>query len=165
MVRIKRAYAPAESNDGYRVLVDRLWPRGVTRARAALDLWAKDLAPSPELCTWFGHDAGRFAEFAERYRQELKSSEAHELLRDLALRAAGGPVTLVYGARDEVHNQAVVLQGALERQEGATPAVVGLKRKPPPGRPSARKRAKSARRAGQSAAGGRSRRALRARAR
>jgi len=106
-VRLKRAYDPAEPRDGYRVLVDRLWPRGVSKERARLDEWARELAPSAELRTWFGHDPERFAEFERRYRAELTAHE--EKLDELRRRAREGALTLVYGARDEVHNDAVVL--------------------------------------------------------
>jgi len=104
---MKRAYDPAEPRDGYRVLVDRLWPRGVSKERARLDEWARELAPSAELRTWFGHDPERFAEFERRYRAELTARE--EKLDELRRRAREGALTLVYGARDEVHNDAVVL--------------------------------------------------------
>jgi uncharacterized protein YeaO (DUF488 family) len=117
MVRIKRAYAPAERGDGYRVLVDRLWPRGVTKAEAAVDLWAKDVAPTPELRKWFAHGPERFREFALRYRRELRDGEAPEVVQELARRAARETVTLVYGAWDEVHNGAVVLQEVLQAKE------------------------------------------------
>ena len=104
---MKRAYDPAEPRDGYRVLVDRLWPRGVSKERARLDEWARELAPSAELRTWFGHDPERFAEFERRYRAELTARE--EKLDELRRRAREGALTLVYGARDEEHNDAVVL--------------------------------------------------------
>ncbi len=120
MVHIKRAYAPAEPDDGYRVIVDRLWPRGVTKARAAVDRWAKEVAPSPALRKWFAHDPARFREFAGRYRRELRRAGARGTLEELAERAAHETVTLVYGARDEVHNGAVVLQGVLEAMAGAS---------------------------------------------
>jgi uncharacterized protein YeaO (DUF488 family) len=106
-VRLKRAYDPAEPRDGYRVLVDRLWPRGVSKERARLDEWARELAPSAELRTWFGHDPERFAEFERRYRAELTAHE--EKLDELRCRAREGTLTLVYGARDEEHNDAVLL--------------------------------------------------------
>jgi len=106
-VRLKRAYDAAEPRDGYRVLVDRLWPRGVSKERARLDEWARELAPSAELRTWFGHDPERFAEFERRYRAELTAHE--EKLDELRRRAREGTLTLVYGARDEEHNDAVVL--------------------------------------------------------
>ncbi|HZR91731.1 MAG TPA: DUF488 domain-containing protein [Gaiellaceae bacterium] len=113
-VRVKRAYEPAEPGDGYRVLVDRLWPRGVTREQARLDAWARELAPSPELRRWFGHDPGRFDEFRRRYAEELRAHEQE--LRELRRRARTGPVTLVYGARDTEHNGAVVLADLLLRR-------------------------------------------------
>ncbi|HET6600754.1 MAG TPA: DUF488 family protein [Gaiella sp.] len=106
-VRLKRAYDPAEPRDGYRVLVDRLWPRGVSKERAHLDEWARELAPSAELRTWSGHDPDRFAEFERRYRAELAAHD--EKLDELRRRAREGTLTLVYGARDEEHNDAVVL--------------------------------------------------------
>jgi uncharacterized protein YeaO (DUF488 family) len=105
---IKRIYdAPARS-DGYRVLVDRLWPRGVSKERAELDLWLKEIAPSTELRKWFGHDAKRWREFQRRYRAELRANkQAVDKLRRLAERRR---VTLLYGARDGDHNEAVVLR-------------------------------------------------------
>ena len=106
-VRLKRAYDPAEPGDGYRVLVDRLWPRGVSKERARLVEWARELAPSTELRTWFGHDPERFAEFERRYRAELAARG--EKLDELRRRAGEGTLTLVYAARDEEHNDAVVL--------------------------------------------------------
>ncbi len=116
MVRIERAYEKAVRRGGYRVLVDRLWPRGVKKEALALDLWAKEVAPSPALRTWFGHDPARFREFARRYVAELRHEPARSLLAELARRAAHGTVTLVYGARDEEHNGAVVLRDAIEDQ-------------------------------------------------
>jgi uncharacterized protein YeaO (DUF488 family) len=115
-VQLKRAYEPAARSDGYRVLVDRLWPRGITKRALALDVWAKDLAPSAELRRWFGHDPGRWTEFVERYRRELRAPAARDVLDDLARRAATGRVTLVYGARDERHNGAVVVGGQIGRR-------------------------------------------------
>jgi uncharacterized protein YeaO (DUF488 family) len=106
-VRIKRAYEPPAAADGYRVLIDRLWPRGVKREGARLDEWARELAPSGELRRWFGHDPERFAEFRRRYTAELAGQE--EKLRELRRRARSGTLTLVYGAHDEEHNDAVVL--------------------------------------------------------
>ncbi len=114
MVRIKRAYEEPATDDGYRVLVDRLWPRGVKKQSLRLDLWAKDLAPSPDLRIWFGHDPERFHEFARRYHGELRAAPARALLAELARRAAHGSVTLVYAARDEEHNGAVVLRDAID---------------------------------------------------
>ncbi len=114
MVHIKRAYERPARDDGYRVLVDRLWPRGVKKEALRLDVWAKDLAPSAALRTWFGHDPDRFREFARRDHGELRAPAARALLAELTRRAAHGTVTLVYGARDEVHNGAVVLRDAIE---------------------------------------------------
>jgi uncharacterized protein YeaO (DUF488 family) len=110
-VRIKRAYEPPAAADGHRVLIDRLWPRGVKREGAALDEWAQELAPSDDLRRWFGHDPDRFAEFRRRYTAELAGQE--EKLRELRRRARQGTLTLVYGAHDEEHNDAVVLAGIL----------------------------------------------------
>jgi uncharacterized protein YeaO (DUF488 family) len=106
-VRLKRAYEPATAADGRRVLVDRIWPRGVSRERAHLDEWARELAPSSELRQWFGHDAARFDEFRRRYEAELAGQE--EKLRELRDHARNGALTLVYAARDTEHNDAVVL--------------------------------------------------------
>ena len=110
-IRLKRAYQPAEEADGTRVLVDRLWPRGVTKAEAAIDHWFRDLGPSTELRKWFGHDPALFAEFRRRYTAELKRQR--ELLDELLRIAAHGRLTLVYAAHDEKHNDAVVLKGVL----------------------------------------------------
>ena len=112
-VRLKRAYEPALESDGYRVLVDRLWPRGVSRERAKLDDWMKELAPSPELRQWFGHDPARFDEFRRRYIEELRSHRP--LLTALRRRARREPLTLVYSAQDAEHNDAVVLAAVLRR--------------------------------------------------
>jgi uncharacterized protein YeaO (DUF488 family) len=106
-VRLKRAYEQPASSDGYRVLVDRLWPRGVSREEARLDEWAKELAPSAMLRRWFAHDPERFGEFRRRYTAELAAQE--EKLGELRRRARNGTLTLVYGARDQEHNDAVVL--------------------------------------------------------
>lgn len=111
MVKLKRAYDERGDDDGTRVLVDRVWPRGVTKERAAVDWWAKGLAPSEELRKWFGHDPRHFEEFAERYRAELDGNPDLERLRRLARE---GEVTLVFGAKDREHNQAVVLRELLE---------------------------------------------------
>jgi uncharacterized protein YeaO (DUF488 family) len=106
-VRLKRAYEPPAASDGYRVLIDRLWPRGVSREEARLNEWARELAPSSELRRWFDHDPERFEEFRHRYTAELAGQE--EKLRELRRRARHGTLTLVYGARDTEHNDAVVL--------------------------------------------------------
>jgi uncharacterized protein YeaO (DUF488 family) len=106
-IRIKRAYEPAAPSDGFRILVDRLWPRGLAKAKAHIDLWLKEIAPSPELRTWFGHDPAKWKEFRSRYLTELrKKSEEIGQLRE---KAEEGVVTLLYAAKDEQHNHAVVL--------------------------------------------------------
>lgn len=115
-VFVKRAYEPADDGDGERYLVDRLWPRGVSKARAALTDWLKDLAPSTELRQWFGHDPTRWAEFQKRYTAELDRPETKALVQMLADKARTGPVTLVYAARDTEHNEALVLQRLIEQQ-------------------------------------------------
>jgi uncharacterized protein YeaO (DUF488 family) len=112
-VRIKRAYEDASSTDGYRVLIDRLWPRGVSRERARLDDWAKELAPSDELRTWFGHDPARFETFRRRYIDELRAHASR--IAELRRRARRGTLTLVYAARDTEHNDAVVLADIVRR--------------------------------------------------
>ena len=129
-VRVRRVYEPPLPEDGQRVLVDRIWPRGLTRADAAIDLWTRDVAPSTGLRQWFGHDPARWEEFARRYREELDAQP--ELLQPLLAAAARGPVTLVYGARDERHNQAVVLQQVLERALVESPDLAGSPAEPPP---------------------------------
>jgi uncharacterized protein YeaO (DUF488 family) len=106
-VRVKRIYDEADPGDGYRVLVDHVWPRGVSRERARLDEWARDLAPSDELRRWFSHDPARFDEFRARYCRELLDRRDHVL--ELARRARSRPVTIVYAARDQQHNNAVVV--------------------------------------------------------
>lgn len=106
-VHARRIYEPAAPGDGYRVLIDHVWPRGVSRDRAQLDEWARELAPSDELRKWFGHVPERFEEFRRRYRREL-SGQA-ELIDKLRDRARNGRVTIVYAARDEQHNNAVVV--------------------------------------------------------
>lgn len=111
-IAIKRVYEPAADSDGQRVLVDRLWPRGVRKEDARLDEWLKEIAPSDELRKWFGHDPERWTEFQKRYREELKGKgEALEQLRALT---AKGKVTLLFGAHDEKHNNAVVLADYLK---------------------------------------------------
>lgn len=110
-VRIKRAYESPSPRDGTRILVDRLWPRGVRKADAAISQWMKEIAPSNELRKWFAHDPERWDEFRRRYRAELTKNR--ELLGELRSLAKRGPLTLVYSAHDEAHNQAVVLREAL----------------------------------------------------
>ena len=112
-VRLKRVYEPAGPMDGHRVLIDRLWPRGVSRDRAKLDEWARELAPSRELRQWFGHEPERFDEFRRRYIEELDSQRPR--LASLRRRAREGTLTLVYAAHDTEHNDAVVLAEVLRR--------------------------------------------------
>ena len=112
-VRLKRAYEPASAEDGYRVLVDRLWPRGVSKEQAKLDEWDRELAPSSQLREWFGHEPDRFPEFRRRYIDELRANRPR--LRQLRRRARGGTLTLVYSAHDSEHNDAVVLAEVLRR--------------------------------------------------
>lgn len=114
MIKLKRAYDPPDEQDGFRVLVDRLWPRGVSKEEAHLDLWMKEIAPSTDLRKWFDHDPKKWDEFRRRYERELADKED-----DLALlreKARDGVLTLVYGAKDTEHNQAVVLEGYLKRR-------------------------------------------------
>lgn len=111
-IELKRVYEPAATGDGFRVLVDRIWPRGVSKEKAHLDLWDRDVAPSDELRKWFNHEPSRYEEFRRRYREELAGSgAAQRLLEQLEGQAK---VTVVYGAHDEIHNQAVVLTELLK---------------------------------------------------
>jgi len=112
-IRLKRAYDAASRSDGYRVLIDRLWPRGVSKQRAKLDEWEKELAPSTELREWFGHEPSRFAEFRRRYIGELR--HVRPRLTELRRRARKGTLTLVYSAHDSERNDAVVLAEVLRR--------------------------------------------------
>ena len=118
MLRIKRIYDSPNRADGFRVLVDRLWPRGVSKERAHLDLWLKEIGPSTELRKWFGHDPKRWSAFAGRYQKEL--AEKRDLVRQLKkLESEHGTVTLLYGAHDPLHNQAVVLNQLLKKSRSA----------------------------------------------
>jgi len=112
-IQLKRAYLPPSDADGVRVLVDRLWPRGLRKSDAAIDRWLKDIAPSTELRRWFGHDPERWSEFRRRYRAEL--SHKADLLAELRRIAREGRLTLIYAARDELHNEAVVLRDEISR--------------------------------------------------
>lgn len=112
-IHLKRAYDDADSRDGVRVLVDRLWPRGVAKEDAKIDVWLKDAAPSSELREWFGHDPDRWAEFRKRYIHEL--GDHKDALHDLLDRAEGKTLTLVFGAKDVEHNNAVVVKEYLGR--------------------------------------------------
>jgi len=107
-IRIKRVYEAPDKADGTRILVDRLWPRGLTKEKASIDLWLRDLAPSAELRKWFGHDPSRWEEFKERYLRELTGNREQIWL--LKQEIEKGVVTLVYAAKDQEHNEAVVIQ-------------------------------------------------------
>lgn len=113
-IRIKRVYEPSEASDGKRVLIDRLWPRGLTKEKAKVDLWLKDIAPSTTLRKWFGHDPTKWNEFKTRYHREL--TENNESASKLVEQLKKGRVTLVYGAKDEEHNDAVVLKEYLAKK-------------------------------------------------
>jgi uncharacterized protein YeaO (DUF488 family) len=113
MIKIKRAYQPADEKDGFRILVDRLWPRGISKVKAKLDLWMKDIAPSNSLRQWFNHDPIRWDEFKSKYNEELKDKK--EFLKQIKdLEKDKSIITLVYGAKDEEHNNAVVLRDVLK---------------------------------------------------
>jgi len=112
MIQLKRVYEKPSRKDGIRILVDRLWPRGLTKARAAVSLWLKDVAPSTDLRKWFGHDPAKWKPFQVRYRKELRDRK--DALKLLKKKCQEQTVTLVYGARDEKHNEALVLKGILE---------------------------------------------------
>jgi uncharacterized protein YeaO (DUF488 family) len=113
MIKLKRAYEKPAKDDGERILVERLWPRGVTKTKAKLDLWLKDVAPSTELRKWFGHDPDRWIEFRQRYRKELKQKA--DQIKLLRRKAREGTITLIYAARDEAHNGALVLKQFLQK--------------------------------------------------
>ena len=121
-IQTKRVYEDPAPDDGHRVLVDRLWPRGVSKERAHLDAWLRDLAPSTELRRWFGHDPERWAEFQKRYHKELATPERQAALQTLADFAAEGSLTLLYAARDTEHNEALVLAGVLSKRGHKPPA-------------------------------------------
>lgn len=115
-LRLKRAYEPAEPKDGVRILIDRLWPRGVSKTKAALDDWMKEIAPSTTLRQWFSHDPARWMEFQRRYKVELR--EHGQELDHIRALAKTKTVTLVYSAHDEEHNDAIVLRAVLLREKG-----------------------------------------------
>ena len=112
MIKLKRAYEKHARADGERILVERLWPRGLTKLQAKIDLWLKDVAPSTELRRWFGHDPKKWDEFRQRYQKELKQKD--EQINLLKRKAKAGTITLIYAARDEDHNGALVLQQFLQ---------------------------------------------------
>jgi uncharacterized protein YeaO (DUF488 family) len=114
-IKIKRVYEPTDKEDGTRILVDRLWPRGLTKAKASVDLWLKEIAPSTELRKWFGHDIRKWKRFRGRYQTEIRRNA--DLLILLKRKAQDGLITLVYAARDERHNEALVLKQFLEREQ------------------------------------------------
>ena len=113
MIKLKRAYETPAKDDGERILVERLWPRGLTKEQAKLDMWLKDVAPSAELRKWFGHDPEKWIEFRGRYRKELKLKP--DLIKLLRRKAREGTITLIYAARDEEHNSALVLKQLLQK--------------------------------------------------
>jgi uncharacterized protein YeaO (DUF488 family) len=116
-VRLKRAYEHPDSADGFRVLVDRLWPRGITKADLRLDAWLKDIAPSTELRKWFHHDPERWPEFCKRYKAELKDPELQKTIADTVQKAKKhSTITLIYAAKDTEHNEAVVLQALFKKR-------------------------------------------------
>lgn len=113
-LKIKRVYEKADVNDGTRILIDRLWPRGLTKEKAAVDLWLKEIAPSTTLRKWFNHEPSKWSDFQKKYIQELKNN--HEQVKLLKAQIKKGMVTMLYGAKDEVHNDAIVLKEWLETQ-------------------------------------------------
>jgi uncharacterized protein YeaO (DUF488 family) len=113
MIMIKRVYDPVSEEDGERILVDRLWPRGVTKEAARVSSWMKEIGPTTELRKWFGHDPSRWDEFQRRYTRELQTRDHRALLEDLAARSRRGVVTLVFGAKDQEHTHAIVLKNII----------------------------------------------------
>lgn len=113
-IKIKRVYEHPEKDDGTRILVDRLWPRGLTKKKASVDLWLKDISPSTELRKWFAHDPEKWKRFRARYQTEIRNN--HDPIKVIKQKAREGTITLIYGARDENHNEALVLKQFLENQ-------------------------------------------------
>jgi len=116
-IRVKRVYEKPEREDGVRILVDRLWPRGLSKDEAALDEWIRDVAPSDKLRTWFGHKSERWQEFQRRYKSELKTAEHKDILDRLSKIAGIATVTLLYAAKDSEHNNAVALASLLKKKK------------------------------------------------
>jgi uncharacterized protein YeaO (DUF488 family) len=114
-IKIKRVYEQPHRKDGERILVDRLWPRGLTKEKAGVDLWLKEIAPSTELRKWFDHDPEKWQRFRRRYETEIRHKD--DLIKVLRQKAREGTITLIYGARDEKHNEALVLKQFLEKME------------------------------------------------
>ena len=127
MIVMKRAYEPASASDGYRVLIDRLWPRGISKARARIDAWEKEIAPSRELREWYGHDPAKWHEFQKRYMHELRGAAAKKTLDELVRRAKRGRVTLVYASHAGDISDAAVLTRLLNRRARA---LTSRRRKP-----------------------------------
>jgi uncharacterized protein YeaO (DUF488 family) len=113
VIKLKRVYESPAEEDGSRILVERLWPRGLTKERARIDLWLKDVAPSPELRNWFSHDPDKWEEFQQRYSREL--AEKKDLISQIKQKSRESTVTFIFAARDEQHNSAVVLKTFIER--------------------------------------------------
>jgi uncharacterized protein YeaO (DUF488 family) len=114
MIKIKRAYEPSSKDDGFRILVDKLWPRGASKEKAHLDFWMKEIAPSDDLRKWFSHDPGKWNEFENRYKKELEDKK--ELIDKIKeIEKDKGKVTLIYSAKDKKHNNAVVLENILKK--------------------------------------------------
>ena len=126
-IKIKRAYEQPDKKDGERILVDRLWPRGLTKEKAGVDLWLKEIAPSTELRKWFGHDPDKWKNFRGRYETELMHND--KLIKLLKQKAKEGTITLIYGARDEKHNEALVLKQFLEKNRSLS-LISPIKRRP-----------------------------------
>jgi uncharacterized protein YeaO (DUF488 family) len=120
MIQMKRVYSEPGRQDGVRILVDRVWPRGMSKDRARIDEWRKELAPSTALRKWFGHDPAKWAGFQARYRKELAESDGMEVLKELATRSRHEAITLIYSAADEQHNQALVLKEVLDELTSAS---------------------------------------------
>jgi uncharacterized protein YeaO (DUF488 family) len=114
MIKLKRAYEPPDPDDGERYLVDRIWPRGIAKDKAQLTDWLKDLAPSDDLRTWFGHEPNRWKEFKRRYKLELRAKAREEIIETLAQKANAGTITLIFAAKDSEHNNAVVIKEVLD---------------------------------------------------